>query len=214
MPPFLAVLFWIWVVVSIVVLVKRRALRRAERAEKAVEIAESGVAVAEPHEDLVSAMAGAAAPAPDATAVAEAPAPAAAAPAAPAPPTPPPGFEAPVAPLIERPVHRSAPAAGIADALVGIRMPCELVPLVFDRLATDKITLSTVGYPAEVVGSSLADEVERLGYVVRPISDREVVATRGVTELRMMIIAAGPDGRHVHHPNARDDSVVVEISLS
>ena len=50
--------------------------------------------------------------------------------------------------------------------------------------------------------------------MVRPISEREVVATRGVTELRMMITSAGPDGRHLHHPNARDDSVVVEIALS
>jgi hypothetical protein len=102
----------------------------------------------------------------------------------------------------------------VAEALVGIRMPCDLVPLVFDRLATHKIGLSTTGYPAEVVGSQLADEVERLGYVVRPLSDREVIATRGATELRMTITPPGPDGRHHDHPNARDDAVVVEITLS
>src|SRR5215203_2611518 len=167
MPPVLAVLFWTWVVVSLVVLVKRRALRRAERAEKAVEVDASGMAVAEPPEDLVAAMAGT--PIPETTVettTAPTPEPAAPVPAAVTPPTPPPGFETPVAPVIDRPAPRSAPAAGIADALVGIRMPCELVPLVFDRLATDRITLSTVGYPAEVVGRSLADEVERLGYVV------------------------------------------------
>jgi hypothetical protein len=93
-------------------------------------------------------------------------------------------------------------------------MPCDLVPLVFDRLATDRITLSTVGFPAETVGTALADEVERLGYVVRPMSDREVLATRGATELRLTITPPGPDGRHLHHPQARDDSVVVEIVLS
>jgi hypothetical protein len=81
-------------------------------------------------------------------------------------------------------------------------------------LATHKITLSTTGYPAEVVGQSLADEVERLGYVVRPLSEREVVATRGVTELRLSILPPGPDGRHLDHPSARDDSVVVVIALS
>ena len=43
-------LFWIWFVVSIVVLVKRRSLLRAERAEKAVEIDDSGMAVADPTE--------------------------------------------------------------------------------------------------------------------------------------------------------------------
>ncbi|HYF47341.1 MAG TPA: hypothetical protein VD926_14095 [Acidimicrobiales bacterium] len=195
MPPVLVVLFWIWVVVSIVILVKRRIDRRAERAaEDAVTVDANGltVPVSSPIEELVAA---GATPAPHA-------------------PTPPPGFEVEVAPVVERHPHRDVPAAGVADALVGIRMPCDLVPLVFDRLATHKITLSTTGYPAQVVGEQLADEVERLGYVVRPISDREVIATRGATELRMGIHAPGPDGRHVHHPSARDDSVVVEISLS
>jgi hypothetical protein len=202
MPPVLAVLFWVWVVVSIVVLVKRRAARKVERELAAVEVDHTGLPAPEPAAEPVSELAMAAAVAPM---TAE---------GAPAKPTPPPGFEQPVAPVVERPAARSAPAAGIADALVGIRMPCDLVPLVFDRLATDKITLSTTGHPAEVVGASLADEVERLGYVVRPLSDHEVIATRGVTELRMSIERPGPDGRHLHHPNARDDSVVVEITLS
>jgi hypothetical protein len=59
-------------------------------------------------------------------------------------PTPPPGFEPVEAPVVER-HHREPPAAGVAEALVGIRMPCDLVPLVFDRLATHKIGLSTTG---------------------------------------------------------------------
>jgi len=196
MPPVLAVLFWIWVVVSLVILVKRRIDRRAQRAaEAAVTIDANGltVPVETPAEELVGA--GAVSGAPQA-------------------PTPPPGFEVEAAPVVERHPHRDAPAAGVADALVGIRMPCDLVPLVFDRLATHKITLSTTGFPAQVVGEQLADEVERLGYVVRPLSDREVIATRGATELRMAIHPPGPDGRHVHHPSARDDSVVVEITLS
>ncbi len=114
---------------------------------------------------------------------------------------------------MDRPAPRSAPAAGVADALVGIRMPCDLVPLVLNRLDTDHITLSTTGNPAEVVGTALADEVERLGYVLRPLSDHEVLATRGATELRLTIRPPGPDGRHLAHPSARDDSVVVEIAL-
>jgi hypothetical protein len=117
------------------------------------------------------------------------------------------------APSVERPA-RSAPAAGIADALVGIRMPCDLVPLVVDRLSDKRITLSTTGHPAEVVGTALADEVERLGYVLRPVSDTEVIATRGTTELRLSIEAPGMDGRHLDHPNARDDAVIVNVALS
>jgi hypothetical protein len=101
----------------------------------------------------------------------------------------------------------------VADALAGIQMPCDLVPLVLDRLASDRITLSTTGYPAEAVGTALADEVERLGYALRPMSDHELLATRGSTGLRLTIRPPDVDGRHFEHPNAREDSVVVEIAL-
>jgi hypothetical protein len=199
MPPVLAIVFWAWVLVSIVVFLRRRANKRAIARMEATgetprpptdgeEVVPAGADVPEP----VHAMAG---------------------PAAPSAPTPPPGFEDPTAPIVERPVPRSAPAAGVADALVGIRMPCDLVPLVLDRLATDHITLSTTGHAAADVGTALADEVERLGYVVHPISDHEVLATRGATELRLTIRAPGPDGKHLTHPTAREDSVVVEVAL-
>jgi hypothetical protein len=205
MPPVLAVLFWIWVLVAVVVLVRRRITRRNAPlvADELVATEVADVAPVEPPREPQEAST------PEPAMAASAPTPVA------PPPVPPPAYEHAAAPVLDdRPSTREAPAAGIADALVGIRMPCDLVPLVFDRLATDKITLSTTGYPAEIVGRSLADEVERLGYVVRPLSEREVIATRGVTELRMMIKAPGADGRHHDHPNARDDSVVVEMALS
>ena len=128
-------------------------------------------------------------------------------------PTPPPDVEAPVAQTLDGSAHRSAPAAGVADALMGIRMPCDLVPLVLDRLSSGRITLSTTGYATEEVGTALADEVERLGYVLRPMSDHEVLATRGPTGLRLTIRPPDADGRHFEHPTAREDSVVVEITL-
>jgi hypothetical protein len=132
---------------------------------------------------------------------------------APPPPAPAPTPPAATDPLAERrAVRRGAPAAGVADALVGIRMPCELVPLV-DRLATDRIALSTSGYPAEVVGTALADELERLGYVLRPLTDHELIATRGGTELHLRLQRPNIDGRHLDHPTARVDAVVVEIGL-
>lgn len=203
MPPVLAVLFWAWVLVSIVIFLRRRAAKRAiARQETTVDAVEPPTAA----EAVI----------PD---DAEVPTPAhatvgAAAPSAPTPPAPPPGFDMATAPVIDRPMPRSAPAAGIADALVGIRMPCDLVPLVLDRLATDHITLSTTGHPADEVGTALADEVERLGYVVRPLSDHEVLATRGSIDLRLTIRAPGPDGLHLMHPSARPDSVVVAITLT
>jgi len=201
MPPVLAVVFWAWVLVSIVVLLRRRATRRATARMEATEDA-----MVPPITDEEVRPADADVPVPVAVG--------AGARSAPSPPTPPPGFDTPTDPIVDRPAPRSAPAAGVADALVGIRMPCDLVPLVLDRLATDHITLSTTGHAAETVGPALADEIERLGYVVRPISDNEVLATRGTTELRLTIRPPGSDGRHLLHPTAREGSVVVEIALS
>src|SRR5262245_7192543 len=205
MPPVLALLFWTWAVIGLAVFFVRRSRRRAvadgvdrvdDTVEETVPVEWGAV------EEMVPAS------------VSAAPAPSLVPPPTPVAPEPlPPGFAEAAASVVERHT-RSAPAAGIADALVGIIMPCELVPLVVDRLAGDHITLSTTGYPAEVVGTALADEIERLGYVLKPLSDTEIVATRGTTELRLSIHRPGPDGRHLEHPTARDDSVVVEISLS
>jgi hypothetical protein len=202
MPPVLAVVFWAWVLVSIVVLLRRRATRRAIAR---TETTDDAVVPPIASEEVRRADADVPVAVPVAVGVAE--------PAAPSPLTPPPGFETAAAPIVDRPAPRSAPAAGVADALVGIRMPCELVPLVLDRLATDHITLSTTGHAAEAVGPALADEIERLGYVLRPISDDEVLATRGGTELRLTIRPPGSDGRHLLHPTAPEGSIVVEIAL-
>jgi hypothetical protein len=220
MPPVLAVLFWAWLLVSVVIIVRRRVTKRA--AARTDVDQERGAPA-----DLD--VADAAEPAPDAAPIeALAHATASADPAAPfmpsvptsaidagasMAPTPSPGFDVPEAGATDRPVPRSAPAAGVADALAGIQMPCDLVPLVLDRLASDRITLSTTGYPAEAVGTALADEVERLGYALRPMSDHELLATRGSTGLRLTIRPPDVDGRHFEHPTAREDSVVVEIAL-
>ncbi len=206
MPPVLAVLFWIWLAASIVFFVRRRAARTgaAEVTADAVEATQAPV----PEEALIAAVdfhdaLGDEVLAPDPLSVAAAPVSpmAAMAPAA-------------AAPLEDRRMaRRVVPAAGVAEALVGIRMPCDLVPLVVDRLSTGRIALSTTGYPAEVVGTALADELERLGYVLRPLTDVDLIATRGATELHLRIEQANIDGRHLDHPTAREDSVVVEIEL-
>lgn len=215
MPPVLAVLFWAWLLVSVVVIVRRRATKRAAART------DHGPELESPADLDVTDVTDVAEPAPD-VAPFETPVPATVGAGPPVPilatsPTPPPpvetGFEAPVAPTLDGSAHRSAPAAGVADALMGIRMPCDLVPLVLDRLSSGRITLSTTGYAAEEVGTALADEVERLGYVLRPMSDHEVLATRGATGLRLTIRPPDADGRHFEHPTAREDSVVVEITL-
>ncbi len=220
MPPVLAVLFWAWLLVSVVIIVRRRVTKRAAArtdvdqdlgapADLDVTDAAEPAPEAAPIEALAHASAGADPTVPFMPSV---PTSTFAAEASMAP-TPSPDFDAPEAGATDRPVPRSAPAAGVADALAGIQMPCDLVPLVLDRLANDRITLSTTGYPAEAVGTALADEVERLGYALRPMSDHELLATRGSTGLRLTIRPPDADGRHFEHPTAREDSVVVEIAV-
>lgn len=215
-------LFWIWLGASVVVLVRRRVTGKAAATPAPPDaVAADGAVPANPTDDPIAAfLANSAAAAAGEPPVAAEPS------AGPAPERTPepvgvatavgpsPGLDEPVLAPVDRKAPRSAPAAGIADALVGIRMPCDLVPLVMDRLSSRRVTLSTTGHPAEVVGTALADELERLGYSLRPLSDRELIATRGVTELRLSINPPGADGRHLDHPNARDDAVVVEIALS
>jgi hypothetical protein len=220
MPPVLAVLFWAWLLVSVVIFVRRRATKRAAArtdvdqevgAPADLDVTDAAEPASEPApiEAMAHATAGADPTVPFLPSV---PTPTLD-PGATMAPTPPPGFQAPEAQVTDRPAPRSAPAAGVADALVGIQMPCDLVPLVLDRLASDRITLSTTGYPAEAVGTALADEVERLGYDLRPMSDHELLATRGATGLRLTIRPPDADGRHFEHPTAREESVVVEITL-
>jgi hypothetical protein len=184
MPTAPAALFWIWLAVTLVVLAHRHVIKPRRRSDPGPENGTPEEIHAEPAPVPVPVAAGAGL-----------------------------ASAAPPEPMEIVSTLRGAPAAGVAEALMGIRMPCDLVPLVVDRLSTNHIGLSTTGYPAEAVGTALADELERLGYVLRPLSDHDLAATRGGTELHLRIQRPDVDGRNPEHPTARDHAVVVEIEL-
>jgi hypothetical protein len=124
---------------------------------------------------------------------------------------PPAAAGSPTAPIVTDPDNgderrgvfaRQAPARRpVADAVAGIAMPCGLVPMV---VGTDvdphHVAFSTSDHDAGTVGAALADELERLGFTVRSLTDTEAVATRAGDEVRVTV-----------HPDARPAGVVVEL---
>ncbi len=95
----------------------------------------------------------------------------------------------------------------LADLLVGIRLPCDLMPVddIDPDIAEVAVTLVTMTSPPETVGVMLADELERLGYAIFSLSDSEAVAKRDLDasgnaeDVLSLIIRTdvGPDGHGV-----------------
>jgi hypothetical protein len=105
----------------------------------------------------------------------------------------------------------------VAAALSGISLPHDLTPLtmVADRPGVgDRVVFSTRSAPPEAVGSALSDELERLGYTVRPLDEQTIAASRGEQRL---ILVIHPEGAHAKigdqkaFPAVPDLSVVVEV---
>jgi hypothetical protein len=110
-------------------------------------------------------------------------------------------------------------SASLMEALEGIRLPCDLVPLniVEGRAPSDReLALVSTGHPADAVGAALADELERLGYEITTLAPHEAVASKGADRVKVTIHAR-PDtvltGKLPTYPTAPPDSVVVELSL-
>jgi len=109
-------------------------------------------------------------------------------------------------------------AGTIADALQGIRMPCDLMPLTggqadFERRAA----FVTVGYPAAAVAPEVADEVERLGMAFNALSDTTAVAEREDVRVKIAVRTVGPSVDGIAdplYPTAPEHSVVVEFELA
>lgn len=129
---------------------------------------------------------------------------------------PPPDPDAPLAPVTagSGPVIGARPT--LAELLAGITLPHELVPLT-QSLGTDPATelvVSTRSASAEVVGTGLADELERLGYAVAPTGERTAIAegARGRVELEVHADGATVfDGGARRFPTADAGSVVVVL---
>jgi hypothetical protein len=83
--------------------------------------------------------------------------------------------------------------ATVIEALSGIHLPCDLVPLTTMAARPgvgDRIGFWTDGAPAETVGPAFAAELERLGYEVDATADARLHAHRAGTEL---VVVLHPD---------------------
>jgi hypothetical protein len=204
--------FWLWLAVSVVVLIGRR-VRRAS----ASPVRDAG---------------------PTPTATADAPVP----PPAPSPSDPAVAFtgSAPVVPdgigpagtepdAEPEPAPAVVPpppppdgagrAADLAGALDGINLPCDLAPLTLGaaELDPDHVDLVTTGVAAREVTEELRRELGRLGYEVTDLGAGEHQATREETSVRFKIhdrpaVSVAADGRGF--PTAPPDGLVVELTLA
>jgi hypothetical protein len=82
----------------------------------------------------------------------------------------------------------AARARTLAEALEGIHMPCDLVPVSDERPDPRHVMFSTSTATAEEVGLQLADELERIGFDLIPIDDRSIEAVRSNARIEVRIL--------------------------
>lgn len=212
MPGFLVLLFWLWLAGSVVVYAYRFFTKGSLRSANADEATESEERYAA-FEAQLAAM-----PAPAAPVTTD------------APQRSPSGSKDAIEAASERTVEaepRPAPsqpapidgarAMTLAEALDGIEMPADLIPLTTDRFNPRQMQFVTDVFPAAEVGASLADELERLGFAIAPVDNTTVRAeqARAGVEVRILpdrpAISAALGERAATLP---PEAVVVEFQLA
>lgn len=188
------VLFYLWLAVSVVVLVQRlvsRKQRKAPMARSASSDPLLPVDWAPPAQDPV------------------------------APPTPPPpGPERAARPA---PRGAGAPpgptAPSLIEALAGISLPCDLMPLTSAEghdLGNRELLLITSGHSGFEVGRALGEAMAALGYTLTPMANYDMVATRAGDRVSV-VIHERPEGmlagKRQAFPTAKPGDVVVELHL-
>jgi hypothetical protein len=115
-------------------------------------------------------------------------------------------------------VRRDAPdpEPTLADLLVGVRLPCGLVPTPGPAVGDPDrhVALLTDTAPPEEVGPAMADELERLGYAIHALGDDEAVARRDDDLLSLRIhprAADAPATDRARFAGAPPDAVVIEL---
>lgn len=106
----------------------------------------------------------------------------------------------------------------LADVMAGFKMPCGLMPLIAGDSSRmdEKAAFVTDEATPEVVGRSIADELERLGMQVSSVSDDVALAQGPNGSLQIQIFITGPavNGRtHDRFPTAPPHSVIVQFAL-
>ena len=112
------------------------------------------------------------------------------------------------------------PRLTIVQALAGINLPYDLVPLTTMAPrpgVNERIAFWTDTAPAEVVGPAFADELERLGYAVSSRDDTTLAAVRDDTHV---VLVLHPDALlatiddQAAFPSVPERAVVIEAWLS
>lgn len=202
-----AILFWIWVVVSLGILVWRRVNGSGED--------DGDVLVEEPSSALTKQWAP---PPPDPEAPAAPGAPFESDPSTDDQRTPPAGPPPPPASDPSPPPSRVGTT--LAELLSGITLPHGLVPLTQSLPASGpatSIVVATESAGPEQVATALADEIEGLGYTVRTTGEHTALAEgpRGAVEIEIHPHAgASAEGGSLRFPTAGANSVVVELRVA
>ena len=111
------------------------------------------------------------------------------------------------------------PATTLIEALAGISMPCDLLPLTSVEgrvLGERELLLITSGHPAEQVGQTFATALEALGYSVTPMGPVTVMATRGRDRITVVLHERPYDelsGKRSAFPTTKPGDVVLELRL-
>jgi hypothetical protein len=192
-----AMLFWLWVVISLGIFVWRR-LNGTRHDDEAPEAPSSALTKewAPPPVDPEAPTAGD--PTSDDASPQDRP--------------PPEHVLSPEPPPVGRPASTS-----IVELLEGISLPHGLVPLTQSSPTGPGSTLvaATDTAPPEDVGTALADELERLGYTITTTGDQTALAQgrRGTIEIEIHPSSStAVDGGTLRFPTAPPGSVVVEMS--
>lgn len=111
------------------------------------------------------------------------------------------------------------PATTLMQALAGIVMPCDLLPLttVEGRVLGDReLLLMTSGQPAGEVSEAFAGALEALGYAITPMGPVTALATRGPDDITVVLHERPFDelsGKRPAFPTTKPGDVVLELRL-
>jgi hypothetical protein len=83
----------------------------------------------------------------------------------------------------------AAPRVTVAEALDGIKLPCDLVPTLMqgDDVDPYKAAFVTSGFSPRTVAANFADELERLDYKIRTDTDNVAIGRRAANEVRVEV---------------------------
>lgn len=204
-PTPIVVLFYLWLAVSVVLLIHRLATRNRRQSRTVRSTAQ------QPTIPLDWAP-------PDATPASAPPTPSARPEPVPGTTAPPPTAPPPTPARTDMP-RPGAGSSTLMEALAGITLPCDLMPLTTAEgrvLSGRDLLLITNGHSAFEVGRSLGESMGALGYALTPMANNDFVALRGNDRINV-VVHDRPEGllsgKRLEFPTAKPGDVIVELRL-